>query len=101
MRNHNRACFRAWRTERTSRLATMLANPLLGRRVVEAAERGFLPLSGSGLDSVYIQINALVCVFQATVDVEMPFYMGCISVSNEGRKPFIQHIALLLHDNSG
>lgn len=56
---------------------------LLGGRVVEIAERDFLPLGDSGLDSVYIQINALIGGFGTAVDVEMPFQKGCIAGSHE------------------
>lgn len=65
-------------------LSAMPENPLLGRRVVEIAEGDFLPLRDCGLDSVYIQINALVGGFGTAVDVEMPFQKGCIAGSNEG-----------------
>ena len=64
-------------------LTAVPENPLLGRRVVEIAERDFLPLGDSGLDSVYIQINALIGGFGTAVDVEMPFQKGCIAGSHE------------------
>lgn len=82
-------------------LSTMPENSLLRGRVVEIAEGDFLPLRDCGLDSVYIQINALVGGFGTAVDVEMPFQKGCIAGSNEGRKPFYQRLALSGRDKPG
>lgn len=65
-------------------LSAVPENPLLGRRVVEIAEGDFLPLRDGSLDSVYIQIDALVCGLGTAVDIEMPFQKGCIAGSNEG-----------------
>lgn len=72
----------------------MPENSLLGRRVVEIAERDFLPLCDSSLDSVYIQINALIGGFGTAVDVEMPFQKGCIAGSPKDESRFTS--ALLL-----
>ena len=49
---------------------------LFGGRVIEVAEGDFLPLRDGGLDTVYIQINALICGFGTAVDVEMPLSKG-------------------------
>lgn len=65
-------------------LSAAPAHPLLGRRVVEITEGDFLPLRDGGLDSVYIQINALVGGLGTAVDVEMPVQKGCAAGSNEG-----------------
>ncbi len=59
-------------------------HPLLGRKVVEITEGDFLPLRDGGLDSVYIQINALVGGLGTAVDVQMPFQQCVVSGSNEG-----------------
>ena len=82
-------------------LSTVPENPLLGWRVIEIAEGDFLPLRDGGLDTVYIQINALVGGLGTAVDVEMPFQKGCISGSHEGRKPFYQRLALSGCDKPG
>ena len=58
------------------------------------AEGDFLPLRDGGLDTIYIQINALICGFGTAVDVEMPFQKGCIAGSHEREKPFNQCLAL-------
>ena len=57
---------------------------LLGGRVIEVAEGDFPSLCNGGLDSVYIQINALVGGLGTAVDVEMPVQKGCVAGSNEG-----------------
>ena len=65
-------------------LSVMPVDALLGGRVIEVAEGYFLPLRDGGLDSVYIQINALVGGLGTAVDVEMPVQKGCVAGSNEG-----------------
>lgn len=64
--------------------SVMPVDALLGGRVIEVAEGYFLPLRDGGLDSVYIQINALVGGLGTAVDVEMPVQKGCVAGSNEG-----------------
>ena len=76
----------------------MPKNTLFGRRVVEIAEGDFLPLRDGSLNSVYIQINALVGGLGTAVDVELPFQKGSIAGSNEGRQPVYQCPALAVRD---
>ena len=79
-------------------LSAVPENPLLGRRVVEIAERDFLPLGDSGLDSVYIQKYALVGGFGTAVDVQMPFQQHGVSGSDKGRQAFDQLLAFSRRD---
>lgn len=82
-------------------LSAVPENPSLGGRIVEIAEGDFLPLRDGSLDSIYIQINALVGGFGTAVYVEMPFQKTCIAGSNEGGKPFNQCFALSGRDEPG